>query len=276
MATTMVVATGCSSGGNDASGKEASGSTEEAISSQSSDEQAGGPATIYVVRHGKTLFNEKEIVSGWSDSVLTSEGEEQALRAGNALSEVQFCGALTSDLGRSANTAKLILSENDSDVELVMVPQLREQNYGGFDGDFDAEMWPLIAAADGADLDLSQSGTESIWENEALLDWYSNSTEERIVNATAEVDPMGLAENWDEYESRINEGVEVLSNAAQGCQGENILLVAHGGVISALLGVLSPGGSPHNIGNASITTLTYEGGKFTIGDVGVAPEDFVK
>lgn len=29
---------------------------------------------IYLLRHGTTLFNEKELVQGWNDSVLTEKG----------------------------------------------------------------------------------------------------------------------------------------------------------------------------------------------------------
>ncbi|MDR1232245.1 MAG: histidine phosphatase family protein, partial [Spirochaetaceae bacterium] len=36
---------------------------------------AGGgsekPVTIYVTRHGRTLFNTKDLVQGWADSPLT-------------------------------------------------------------------------------------------------------------------------------------------------------------------------------------------------------------
>ena len=40
------------------------------------------PATLYLVRHGRTMFNEKRVIQGWCDSPLTGEGEEQAARVG--------------------------------------------------------------------------------------------------------------------------------------------------------------------------------------------------
>ncbi|MGZ7254018.1 phosphoglycerate mutase family protein, partial [Streptococcus pyogenes] len=37
--------------------------------------------TLYLMRHGQTLFNVQERIQGWCDSPLTKEGEEQAKMA---------------------------------------------------------------------------------------------------------------------------------------------------------------------------------------------------
>lgn len=41
--------------------------------------------TIYLMRHGQTLFNVQKRIQGWSDSPLTEVGIEQAKQAGNYL-----------------------------------------------------------------------------------------------------------------------------------------------------------------------------------------------
>ena len=37
-------------------------------------------ADLYLVRHGQTELNVKNILQGWHDSPLTARGREQALR----------------------------------------------------------------------------------------------------------------------------------------------------------------------------------------------------
>ena len=37
--------------------------------------------TLYLMRHGETLFNVQKRIQGWCDSPLTAAGEEQARQA---------------------------------------------------------------------------------------------------------------------------------------------------------------------------------------------------
>lgn len=38
---------------------------------------------IYLVRHGQTFYNRYNKLQGWSNSPLTTTGQEQAVRVGN-------------------------------------------------------------------------------------------------------------------------------------------------------------------------------------------------
>ena len=38
--------------------------------------------TLYIVRHGKTMLNTTDRVQGWSDAVLTPEGEKVVTATG--------------------------------------------------------------------------------------------------------------------------------------------------------------------------------------------------
>ncbi|MEG2254616.1 MAG: histidine phosphatase family protein, partial [Vagococcus sp.] len=80
---------------------------EEATQPKKNDE-----LTLYVVRHGKTMLNTTDRVQGWSDAVLTKEGEEVVSSAGRGLAGVDFQNAYSSDSGRAVQTAELILKEN--------------------------------------------------------------------------------------------------------------------------------------------------------------------
>ena len=64
---------------------------------------------LVLVRHGLSSFNLKGLIQGRTDdSFLTDEGYEQALKAGEALSKINFDKIYSSPLIRAAETAKTI------------------------------------------------------------------------------------------------------------------------------------------------------------------------
>ena len=64
---------------------------------------------LVLVRHGQSSFNSKGLIQGRTDdSFLTDEGYEQALKAGKALSKINFDKIYSSPLVRAAETAKTI------------------------------------------------------------------------------------------------------------------------------------------------------------------------
>lgn len=95
--------------------------------------------TLYFVRHGRTLFNERRIIQGWIDSPLTSEGEEQARRVGRYVRQagIRFDHAYASTLARTHQTLELIC-----DMPFERVPDLREWSFGEFEGERVALMPP--------------------------------------------------------------------------------------------------------------------------------------
>ena len=85
------------------------------------------PATLYLVRHGRTMFNEKRVIQGWCDSPLTREGEEQAARVGRYFAHegVSFDHAYASTLARTHQTIEAI-----TDMSYGREPGLREWFFG--------------------------------------------------------------------------------------------------------------------------------------------------
>lgn len=88
--------------------------------------------TLYLVRHGRTLFNEKRIIQGWSDSPLTAEGEDQAERVGRYFRRegIVFDHAYASTLARTHQTIECI-----TDMPYERVSGLREWFFGSFEGE---------------------------------------------------------------------------------------------------------------------------------------------
>lgn len=59
-------------------------------------------ARIYVVRHGETDENKQGVMQGHLDTRLNDTGIKQAHLAGQALKDIQFDIAFTSDLERAS------------------------------------------------------------------------------------------------------------------------------------------------------------------------------
>ena len=75
---------------------------------------------LVLVRHGLSSFNAKWLIQGRTDdSFLTDEGYEQALKAGNALSKINFNQIFSSPLVRAAETAKTIKKNFNNEQEII-------------------------------------------------------------------------------------------------------------------------------------------------------------
>lgn len=217
--------------------------------------------TIYLVRHGKTWFNTQNQVQGFSDSLLTEEGETQAKLVGEGLEEVKFTAAYSSDLGRQRKTAQLILAQNGNKIPPIVENKgFREKNFGGFEGQSNDDM--NLAVAKALNLDYPE-GSDELWD--FLKD---QLTEEELANKVADVDPTKTAETYDQMKQRVEKAMpQVMKKAAK--KGGNVLIVSSGGIIPILLESVAPGKyQGEKIANCSVTTLTYKDGAYTVKKIG--------
>ncbi len=67
---------------------------------------------LILVRHGESVWNKKNIFTGWVDVSLSKKGIEEALEAGKLLSKIKFDHIYTSELSRAQMTLQLIMLEN--------------------------------------------------------------------------------------------------------------------------------------------------------------------
>ena len=95
--------------------------------------------TIYLLRHGETVWNVEGRYQGQMDSALTAKGEEQAKANALKLSkyidikEVKF---FSSPLGRAKATAEIIAKYNGLESSQIIFEQdIQEFNYGIFEGE---------------------------------------------------------------------------------------------------------------------------------------------
>lgn len=85
---------------------------------------------LWLVRHGETEWSRDLRHTGRTDLPLTDHGREQAASLREPLSDVAFRAVLVSPLQRARETAGLALP----DAEPVIVDDLRERDYGAFEG----------------------------------------------------------------------------------------------------------------------------------------------
>ena len=100
--------------------------------------------TIFLVRHGETVDNARQIMQGQTQGELNEIGFKQAQEVAARLSSEALDAVVASDLHRAIQTAEIIAKPHGLPVETT--PLLRERDWGGFTGrfipDLRGEVWP--------------------------------------------------------------------------------------------------------------------------------------
>ena len=100
--------------------------------------------TLYLVRHGETVDNARQIMQGQTQGELNENGIRQAEQVRDEWADRPIDVAVASDLKRSVDTASIIAAPHH--LEVVKTPLLRERDWGGFTGrfipDLKGEVWP--------------------------------------------------------------------------------------------------------------------------------------
>ncbi|HHJ9074148.1 TPA: histidine phosphatase family protein, partial [Streptococcus pyogenes] len=149
---------------------------------------------LYLVRHGKTMFNTIGRAQGWSDTPLTAEGERGIHELGIGLREsgLRFERAYSSDSGRTIQTMGIILEELGltGQIPYRMDKRIREWCFGSFDGAYDGDLFMGIIPR--------------IFN----VDHVHRLSYAELAEGLVEVDTAGWAEGWEKLSGRIWEGFE--------------------------------------------------------------------
>lgn len=192
-----------------------------------------------VVRHGETHWNIEGRRQGHLDSSLTEKGRAQA----EALSErftPDSCTAIySSDLGRALDTATIIAGKTGH--EVIADERLRERNLGIFQG----------------------------LDGDEIRARYPREYEEHRNGGADHAVPSG-----ESFRAQTKRNILCLEELAGRHAGEIIMVVAHGGVLSALFRhtLAIPLDAPRRFSfkNASINVFKFQDGVWgleTWGDV---------
>lgn len=189
-----------------------------------------------VVRHGLSVFNKEKRFSGQYDVALSDLGYEQAdCTSRYILENFKIDKVISSDLQRAYNTVKPVADALSLNIDTYK--ELREVNAGS---------WTLIPYADIDKVD--PIGRKKYLET---------PIGERI---------YGGAECYGDVKRRA---VAKLREVAEENDGMTILVGTHAGVVRVFLSEcldmdINDLDSLPKIHNASVTTATYENGRFTL------------
>ena len=92
---------------------------------------------LILLRHGNSLWNQKNLFTGWVDVDLSDQGREEAKRAGELLGEsgLKPDVLFTSVLKRAINTAHIALDQIDRNwIPTIRSWRLNERHYGSLQG----------------------------------------------------------------------------------------------------------------------------------------------
>jgi probable phosphoglycerate mutase len=181
---------------------------------------------IIAIRHGETAWNVDTRIQGHLDIPLNDTGLWQAQRVATALAGEPIAAVYASDLKRAHTTAGAIAQA--AGLGVVAHTGLRERSFGVFEGKTFTEIdaaWPEDAQA---------------WRKR-VPEWAPNGGESLLV-----------------LRERIAQTAQAL---AERHMGEQIVLVAHGGVLDVLYRIATgqelQAPRTWQLGNASINRLLW-------------------
>ena len=93
---------------------------------------------IYLIRHGEVESNRKSAYVGSTDLALNDHGQHQAELAAEYLADKHISVVYASDLKRAYKTAEIIARRLG--LTVTAVPELRELDYGDWEGAAEAEV----------------------------------------------------------------------------------------------------------------------------------------
>ncbi len=115
--------------------------------------------TIFLVRHGETVDNARQIMQGQTQGELNQRGREQAEQVAQRLVSEPLDAIVASDLHRAIQTAEIIAEPHG--LPVVTTPLLRERDWGSFTGrfipDLRNEVWPDDIESEEALLERARS-----------------------------------------------------------------------------------------------------------------------
>jgi 2,3-bisphosphoglycerate-dependent phosphoglycerate mutase len=160
---------------------------------------------LVIVRHGQSQWNLENKFTGEVDVDLSALGKEEALNAGKKLAGIIFNCCFTSVLKRAEETLEIILAEiRQPSIPVKRDKALNERNYGNLQG-------------------LNKAETEKKYGLQQVETWRRSYDVrppggESLEDTAARVIPY--------YEKEIEPLLKI---------GENILIVAHGNSLRALM-----------------------------------------
>tara|TARA_B100000886_G_scaffold140533_1_gene95186 strand:+ start:43521 stop:44132 length:612 start_codon:yes stop_codon:yes gene_type:complete len=162
---------------------------------------------LVLVRHGQSIWNEKNLFTGWKDIGLTKKGINEAESVGKQIKRIgtKFDAMYTSSLVRAQKTGEIILEcISQKEIEIISDQSLNERNYGELTG----------LNKDQAKKDFGKSQVQ-IWRR------------------SYDIPPPNGESLKDTYERVVPYFIKIILPRL--LHGENILITAHGNSLRSLV-----------------------------------------
>lgn len=140
----------------------------------------GKKAKLILLRHGESMWNNKDLFTGWVDVPLSPKGVEEALEAGRKIADIPIDVIFISALIRARMTAMLAMSQHHgSRVPVVLHPgEGKMEAWGKIHSDETlADTIPVISAWEinermyGSLQGLNKQKTREKYGNEQVRQW---------------------------------------------------------------------------------------------------------
>lgn len=201
---------------------------------------------FYIIRHGETLLNKLGKAQGLTDSPLTPDGIQSAVKLKQAMCNVKFSAAYSSDLSRAYNTAKIICGDF---CDIHKDERLREWCLGNFEAENSKNFIKHILNC-----------------NKNLKSSELNQHLPEICNTIKLTDTTGMAETFDDITKRLIGFFKDIGEHQHNIGEGKILVVTHAFIIKTILHMFaySELKNTDKISNSSATVITYDGSNFSV------------
>jgi len=182
--------------------------------------------TLLAIRHGETELNVAKRYQGHSDSPLTENGRKQVSSLGRRMEKMKFDTLISSDLGRTQETATIIAEYTGHSIKTDS--RLRERNYG-------------------------------VLERLTVSDIKAGHSE--VLERLDANDPDYIIPDGESLRQHYQRNVAVFEELQSGISDGRVALVVHGGVLDSLFRYVArlPLDQPRCFitPNASLTIITH-------------------
>ena len=187
---------------------------------------AKSETSLLIIRHGETVWNADHRFQGHGDSPLTENGRNQVAALGRRMKGIEFDSLISSDLGRTRETAAIIAGFTGHSV--AVDSRLRERNYGVFEG-----------------LTLPE-----------ILERHSE-----VYDQFEADDPDYILPDGESHRQHYQRNVAFFEESITGRFGARVAIVAHGGVLDSVFRYVTglPLERPRSYitSNASLTIVSH-------------------
>jgi probable phosphoglycerate mutase len=190
---------------------------------------------LHLIRHGQTSWNAEKRLQGHADIALNETGLAEAELVAQEFADRRLGGIYSSPLQRAHGTAQIINKSHQHEIKLY--EDLKESTFGSLDG-----------------IHMDAYHAKCI---EIIPHFHETTYQERLHFKLVED-----AESYFEVYARVR---PVLDEIIQNHLDEEVVVVAHGGVMQAVFAMI---GGAHvkkiHIQNVGYLTLVGDGSKLTI------------